>query len=99
MPVFYGLISPVVTCCTFSQSRVSNSDRRRLLCHTFLHFLWLPHHNHMLKEKKIEKLYLVNTNHTSRISSGLENNSTVNSRLEKFYRLLNPGKNKLQVFD
>lgn len=49
---YFRLISPVVTCCTFSQSRVCNSDRSLFLCRTFLHFLWLPHHNHMLKKKK-----------------------------------------------
>ena len=49
---YFRLISPVVTCCTFSQSRVGNSDRSLFLCRTFLHFLWLPHHNHTLKKKK-----------------------------------------------
>lgn len=51
---YFRLISPVVTCCTFSQSRVGSSDRRLLLCRTFLHFLWLRHHSHMLKKKKTQ---------------------------------------------
>lgn len=51
---YFRLISPVVTCCTFSQSRVGNSDRSLFLCRTFLHFLWLPHHNHTLKKKKTQ---------------------------------------------
>lgn len=51
---YFRLISPVVTCCTFSQSRVGNSDRSLFLCRTFLHFLWLPHHNHTLKKTKTQ---------------------------------------------
>ena len=91
---YFRLISPVVTCCTFSQSRVGNSDRSLFLCRTFLHFLWLPHHNHTLKKKKGHSRLLgyfkkVITIHTSRITSGLENNTTVNFGLGTLLRAFN----------
>lgn len=49
---FHLAQSPRVTCYTFFQSRVIDSDRHLSLCHMSVHSLYHLHHSHKLKENK-----------------------------------------------